>query len=373
MTPEVFQMVEQLAAEQEDGNGASWDWTSAYRDWETFRDVDEEEEQQANEAERAASAAKRAAGGCSHDHRAEREVYELPIEQKLQRMERCHARGNALFVEGQFYRAATQYKSALVVYEYAFPDDDATWARLDRLRLVCNLNSAACNLKVGLLDEALSNCHQVLAVEPDNVKALFRRAQVQRRRHNYDQARADLVEALRQRPHDFQLREELLLLRQQVDAYRRKRKDMARQMMVTAASIAKPANPTHQPPSQAEIRQRLENQDKSVVKREPAAAPDSSGPIQLHASLHEPVLFDVPAIQELVASESSLLLGYAPATADHATSRGPPTREKAPIVKSAWIFEDLNRPGAFVRPPHMQARKDGTAGCECCPPLGQFP
>ena len=56
-------------------------------------------------------------------------------------------------------------------------------------------------------DEAKNNCYQVLQLEPDNVKALYRRSQVYRHQHRFDEAKADIKAALAKMPHDFQLRE----------------------------------------------------------------------------------------------------------------------------------------------------------------------
>ena len=100
---------------------------------------------------------------CSHDHKDEREVYEMAVPEKIKMMSDFHQQGNQFFEEGQYPHASRLYKRALVYYEYTFPeaDDKETWARIDQIRLTCNLNSAACHIKMGDLEEAANNCYQV--------------------------------------------------------------------------------------------------------------------------------------------------------------------------------------------------------------------
>lgn len=49
------------------------------------------------------------------------------------------------------------------------------------LKLACELNKAACYLKLQMFVEAKAACHIVLEEQAGNLKALFRRAQAGRR------------------------------------------------------------------------------------------------------------------------------------------------------------------------------------------------
>ena len=66
----------------------------------------------------------------------------------------------------------------MVYYDYTFPDKDEDWATIDGLRFSCNLNAAAAALKLGMHAEVLQQTYEALKVEPNNAKALYRRAQV---------------------------------------------------------------------------------------------------------------------------------------------------------------------------------------------------
>ena len=52
--------------------------------------------------------------------------------------------------------------------------------------------SAACALKLSDPEDVLRRCDAALAIQPDNSKALFRRAQAHRARKDYDLARVNM-------------------------------------------------------------------------------------------------------------------------------------------------------------------------------------
>jgi tetratricopeptide (TPR) repeat protein len=148
-----------------------YDWTKAYVPF-----VDEDGEVEVKKDEAAASNASLA---CSHDHSSERAIYDLKLEEKIEKMQKFLHRGNDFFEEGQYDRAYLQYRSMLTYYEYTFPEEDEGWKLIGRMRFTCNLNAAAAALKLpGMHQEAMQNCYEALQKEPGNVKALYRRAQV---------------------------------------------------------------------------------------------------------------------------------------------------------------------------------------------------
>ena len=310
---------------------------------------------------------------CSHDKSSERAIFDLPLEEKMRRMRKLHERGNIYFDEGQYARAVGQYKSANVIYDYTFPDDDATWKILDSLRSICNLNSAACNLKIAQYDDALQNCREVLREDSSNVKALYRRARVHRHRDEYDQAKADLTAALKLMPHNYELREEYALLRAQIDAYGAQTKAMASRMMqqshrgaasgdppegrreTTAGAVKKPKDLLLQPPR---VRTRLQETQESVVD-----------------DLYEAVSFDFSMgdwSEDLQEDEEPLTEGSGLAFSSSFLPSSSNQEVSVPLIgRERFVFGDLNRPGAFV----PRRRKLDTSspsdphggGCLCCP------
>jgi tetratricopeptide (TPR) repeat protein len=210
---------------------SSYDWTRTYHDWDKW---DDPEDAKPAPPKTTTEAARTAAGGCSHDHTAERRIMDLTEDGKVAACVEFKLRGNALFSEGQYARAALQYRQALIYYDYSFPEGEQQ-VFLDDLRRVCLLNSAACFIKTRELQEALECCEQVLQEAPQHAKALYRRAQIYRLRDEFERAHSDITAALQLAPGDAQLRRELLLLRTRESAYKARSKELGKQIFAAAA------------------------------------------------------------------------------------------------------------------------------------------
>lgn len=91
----------------------------------------------------------------------ERRVFEMSTTDKLRHCRMFKQLGNMFHREGQYYRAAGQYRKCLVYYEYAFPDTEEEQAELDQLRLESLLNLCACKLKTKQYDEVVEFASQV--------------------------------------------------------------------------------------------------------------------------------------------------------------------------------------------------------------------
>lgn len=175
--------------------------------------------------------------------------------------------GNCFFREGQWARAIDRYKRSLIYYEYAFPDAEEDQRTMDKIRCVCLLNIAACNVRMRQWDEVISHASQALSMtagldidqernggeddgHPHSVtgnalasnndsesssawraKAYYRRAVAHRHRGDFDEASSDLAAALRHAPGDDAVLRELALLKRHQLAYKRKQQTMARAMM----------------------------------------------------------------------------------------------------------------------------------------------
>jgi tetratricopeptide (TPR) repeat protein len=123
--------------------------------------------------------------------------------------------GNELFQQQNFADASSNYREALAIIkasETGSGDADVVLSKAVRLNL------ASCCLQMGDgLDEAVALCSEVLAVEPGEAKARFKRGsalqeQARRlenpvdRRNKLKAAKQDFVQALQSAPNDRQLR-----------------------------------------------------------------------------------------------------------------------------------------------------------------------
>jgi hypothetical protein len=269
------------------------------------------------------------------------------------------SKGNTFFEEGQYDRALIQYKQAMVVYEYTFPEDDETWKVIDKIRFNCNLNVAASANELGLWSETIQNCYEALKIDPVNVKALYRRAQAHRRMDNFEEAKVDLLAALRQRPHDFQLREELALLKSQIKAYKENSKAMAEKMIRKDSSSNTPVSAS----------------EKSSFRK-------STNLLQVTKSIYsgaddidDPVLYDMNSMASCIAGLETCddMQSYlrpnkvTPSTMSLSSIAGMLPSSTNEETKESWVFGDLNRPGAFVRQrPRNTQLGAAKRNCLCC-------
>lgn len=164
------------------------DWTDSYNFWSKWEDTDQPTSARAGETTNTRNVDRNEASsfmGHDHDHSVERKLLELTERDKMSFCESHRRKGNYLFLESIFPKAAEQYQLALSYYEYCFPDDDETQIMLDTLRRACLCNISLCYYRMGHWRMALSSASQVIAEDGNNTKALFRRAQAYRALDEY--------------------------------------------------------------------------------------------------------------------------------------------------------------------------------------------
>jgi len=125
----------------------------------------------------------------------------MPFDEKIEQSDKLKEEGTKLYKEGRFSDAVDKYEEAPSLFHYCYSNDpgwrknnrgidddvlvlvDDTGADADeaaqikKLRLTCALNIAQCKLKLAKFDEAVKACDVVLELDPENVKALYRRAE----------------------------------------------------------------------------------------------------------------------------------------------------------------------------------------------------
>jgi len=109
--------------------------------------------------------------------------------------------GNDYFKKGEHRAARDKYEKALRFLNTASNADDAT-----TIALLGNISMAS--LKLGEYDVVIEKSNEVIAKDPNNVKALFRRAQALAQSKEYDEAKRDLLLALKTEPANAEIRKE---------------------------------------------------------------------------------------------------------------------------------------------------------------------
>eukprot|EP00933_Yihiella_yeosuensis_P084929 TRINITY_DN99675_c0_g1_i1.p1 TRINITY_DN99675_c0_g1~~TRINITY_DN99675_c0_g1_i1.p1 ORF type:complete len:532 (-),score=151.91 TRINITY_DN99675_c0_g1_i1:73-1596(-) len=178
---------------------------------------------------------------------------QLPFDEKIVICERIKEEGNQLYAKGSWMDAVDKYEEAPTLIQYCYStdpgwrknqrgiDDDVLvlvedkgeteedFARREKLRLQCCLNLAACKQKLGKLDEAIIACDVALQLDPNNVKALYRRAESRIRptkatAYDHDLAIKDLTQAYKADPKNQSV--EKLLFRLRADRKKQRSKDV---------------------------------------------------------------------------------------------------------------------------------------------------
>ncbi|KAM0064957.1 putative peptidylprolyl isomerase [Helianthus debilis subsp. tardiflorus] len=152
----------------------------------------------------------------------EKDLWELTTQEKIEASGRKKEEGNTLFKKQKYERASKRYEKALSFIEYdsAFTDDEKHQAKL--LKISCNLNNAACKLKLRDYKQAVKLCTKVLDADGKNVKALYRRAQACIQLVDLDLAEMDIKKALQIDPDNRDVKLEYKLLREKVKEYNKK-------------------------------------------------------------------------------------------------------------------------------------------------------
>ncbi|GAB4851800.1 hypothetical protein Ancab_031199 [Ancistrocladus abbreviatus] len=153
------------------------------------------------------------------DFTKEKPFWKMETREKMETCEKKKQDGNLLFKAGKFWHASKKYEKAVkyVEFNHSFTDEEKRVA--SALHLSCELNNAACKLKLGEYLEASRLCTKALELDPCNVKALFRRSQAYIRTSELDRAKADIERALAIDPNNRDIKLELKVLKDKQKEY----------------------------------------------------------------------------------------------------------------------------------------------------------
>ncbi|XP_065193689.1 uncharacterized protein LOC135824855 [Sycon ciliatum] len=136
-------------------------------------------------------------------------VADLPSPgQRLVLAKQLKDRGGQLVSTSSWWLAARRYSRAAkhCILGLTVQDlDRALQEELIDIRAKCHLNLAACQLRMGDAVKVVKNCTYVLDMQPDNVKALYRRGRALSAVKEYERAEADFKHALQCDPQNRQV------------------------------------------------------------------------------------------------------------------------------------------------------------------------
>ncbi|RWR74635.1 peptidyl-prolyl isomerase-like protein [Cinnamomum micranthum f. kanehirae] len=152
----------------------------------------------------------------------EKESWDMNNADKIDAAGKKKEEGNALFKVGKYARASKRYEKAakFIEYDSSFSEEEKQLSKV--LKVTCNLNNAACKLKLKDYKEAEKLCSKVLEIESRNVKALYRRAQAYIHLADLDLAELDIKKALEIDPNNRDVKLEYKTLKEKVKEYNKK-------------------------------------------------------------------------------------------------------------------------------------------------------
>ncbi|CEM16918.1 unnamed protein product [Vitrella brassicaformis CCMP3155] len=182
------------------------------------------------EAKQMKAMAQRQMLSCSHDHSKERQIYEKPTEEKIKAAERFREEGNIAFRNRNYGLAATHYRRALVQFDYTFPETEEDKKWMESVQLACHLNFAATKLHMREFDDVRTHTRLALDIDPNNVKAFFRRGTASMKEDKYEEAASDFSQALKLEPNNREVQQALLALQQKQRHYQQQSKKVITKM-----------------------------------------------------------------------------------------------------------------------------------------------
>ncbi|CAL5347814.1 unnamed protein product [Camellia sinensis] len=151
----------------------------------------------------------------------EKESWEMSTQEKVEAAgKKKEERRRECIVQGWKIRESLKEAVKFVEYDSTYSDDEKQQAKV--LKVPCNLNNAACKLKLKDYKQTEKLCTKVLEIDGRNVKALYRRAQAYIQLVDLDLAEIDIKKALEICPPRKDVKLEYKILKQKVKEYNKK-------------------------------------------------------------------------------------------------------------------------------------------------------
>merc|ERR1712070_614346 len=131
-----------------------------------------------------------------------RDTRKLPFAERMKMVMKNKDEGTELFKGGNWEPAAIRYTKALNHAELIKDPSDEEREALRKVKLSLYLNLAMAFSKMKKWPKAIDNCRYALEIDPENSKALFRRATAYYEDKDYDKAMVDLDKAITIEPVD---------------------------------------------------------------------------------------------------------------------------------------------------------------------------
>ena len=126
--------------------------------------------------------------GCNNDRRKERQLFDKPSKDKLDASKIFKGEGDEHLKSKNWETAIDSYDKALLQLFYIFSDDIEEENQSDKLKIAINLNISMCKINMSLFDEAVGYCQEVLRMDKNNMKAIYRLAFCYFKKDNFEES-----------------------------------------------------------------------------------------------------------------------------------------------------------------------------------------
>nr|CAG4646413.1 EOG090X09NR [Macrothrix elegans] len=127
-----------------------------------------------------------------------KEAWQMNEGEKIEAIPKLREEGNELYKNKKIEEATKVYAQAVGILEQLQlkeKPNDEEWVALADMKIPFLLNYSQCQLLLGNYYDVITQCTQVLERQPENVKALYRRAKAHVNVWNPDEAKADFEKA----------------------------------------------------------------------------------------------------------------------------------------------------------------------------------
>jgi len=155
------------------------------------------------------------------------DVSALSLKQRLSSAATRKEKATEMFKQQRFLLALTIYDSILSIFKQSDVD-----VELANMQSICELNRAACLLKLDAYTDAIIACDKVLSADPNHVKALYRRASAHLSLSDYSAAQRDAAAVLEREPRNAEARSLLVQVREAKKLYAQQAKTTAGRMII---------------------------------------------------------------------------------------------------------------------------------------------
>ncbi|XP_022108900.1 inactive peptidyl-prolyl cis-trans isomerase FKBP6-like isoform X2 [Acanthaster planci] len=206
--------------------------------------------------------------------------------------------GNEAYEEKRTSKATSHYIKAIRLLENARLANQSEEDEMRRVLLKLYLNMSICYIKQGHYTRALSNCTKALEIDPDNIKALFRRGQALLRSGEFDQARHWLSKAQKISPKNSAIEAELRQLGKVKAKFEQLDKMMYSRMFASANTTNK------------DVDKQVKANDTKTKDKQKKCPPEAQELLRtkLKAFVEDAVLMEMPfALDTLTPAETEYL------------------------------------------------------------------